>query len=226
MFSVFNSLYSTSFFNFYDSCSFHIKIGPQSRRYVVFEVSSELKGKRDYFNALSKHVDNPHGRHEFYQFLMKRDISNTDWINDRPVTDFYLKMVELNLPYEHLFIKQMILSQWDTYNKDLVEMGLTKKKVPASLFIRETTTDLFQLFIGWLEGFGAKNKHTTTANKFGNKLTELVADPNKKSNMHSTFRGISKSRHGVGIKYSFDVMALLDEFVLKKWATQDEIIWV
>jgi hypothetical protein len=53
-----------------------IKINPDSRRFVVFEVSSELKGNTAYFKQLSTHMDDPHSRYEFYMHLMQRDISN------------------------------------------------------------------------------------------------------------------------------------------------------
>lgn len=51
-------------------------------RYVVFETSSELKGNVD---SISNHIDDPHSRYEFYKYLMARDISEINWMKDRPL---------------------------------------------------------------------------------------------------------------------------------------------
>jgi hypothetical protein len=74
-----------------------LKINPDSRRFVVYEVSSELKGNASYFKGLSGHIADEHARYEFYQLLMRRDIGDVDWINSRPLTKYYDRMVEMNL---------------------------------------------------------------------------------------------------------------------------------
>ncbi len=44
-----------------------VKVSSDSRRWVVTEVSSKLKGNTEYFKELSRHIDNPGGRVAFYR---------------------------------------------------------------------------------------------------------------------------------------------------------------
>jgi hypothetical protein len=63
-----------------------LRVNPDSRRYVVFEVSAALKGDTAYFKRLSAFIADEHARYEFYTFLLARNIADRDWINDRPIT--------------------------------------------------------------------------------------------------------------------------------------------
>jgi hypothetical protein len=42
-----------------------VKVSADSRRYVVMQVSSEMRGNAEYFTELSSCIDDPHTRHEF-----------------------------------------------------------------------------------------------------------------------------------------------------------------
>jgi putative DNA primase/helicase len=56
-----------------------VKVGSDSRRFVIIDVSSELKGNSEYFTELSRHINSPSGRFAFYKYLMGLDISKVSF---------------------------------------------------------------------------------------------------------------------------------------------------
>ena len=184
-----------------------LKVSPDSRRFFIKEVSSALKGNHDYFRKLSAHIDDEHGRYEFYRLLMDRDISGIDWINGRPVTDYMLSMIDLNLPLEHQFVKETVVKAFHASTDP-----------PVETMMMET---IFRRFMDWLvlRNGSAVAISGMNSKKFGLRLSKLVwtADANTIG-----FKGITKRRVGAGISYTFDVAKLADEMVDKRWAAADE----
>lgn len=161
-----------------DNC---LKIKSDSRRYVVFEVSMARKGDDDYFDRLSAHMGDEHTQHEFYKFLMGRDISKRRWIRDRPITQGYTQMVEANMPYEHAFLKEK------------VENLRAAKQTEHTRGAEEMASE----FQKWLldNGPGPNGRpYDTNAKKFGGKLSKLTAD----NVSTGGFKGLVKRRcmHG------------------------------
>jgi hypothetical protein len=184
-----------------DNC---LKVNPDSRRYWVVDVSSELKGDATFFNELSAHMDDPHTRHEFYSLLKARDIDHVDWIKDRPITEGYEEMAALNMPYEHQFIKAMVVEAAE-------QQG-----------VRSCTLDVLRdEFRAWqVRAHGSERQHDTSALKFAHKISKLAWNPER----HTGFRGIVKSRDMYGVKYAFDAAELVNEMRAKRWITQDDCI--
>lgn len=187
-----------------DNC---LKVDSGSRRYQVIQVSSELKGNTEYFKALSAAMEDPHNRYDFYRYLMARDISRRDWINDRPLTESFAEMVSLNLPYEFHFIKDLILAHDST----------------AKPMLTLTSEELFHRFNEWLQAAitseQARARHNTSSIKFGVTLTKLVASDTNRAG----FRSVSKTRKRVGIVYTFDVRGMRQEMLDKHWVFPDDI---
>jgi len=184
-----------------DNC---LKINPDSRRYVVLDASSEMKGDTARFNALSKLIDDEHGRFEFYKLLMARDISKVDWINSRPVTQGQLDMIECSMPMEQQFVKHVVNTAFHR-NEHVLKMRLE---------------ELFQGFEAWLD----RNRNIpsrsagNSAKKFGIRLSKMVWTPENVSG----FKGITKARHGAGVVYNLQIDVLASELVEKRWAAADE----
>lgn len=179
-----------------------LKINPDSRRYVVFEVSSELKGNTAYFKSLSRHIENEHARYEFYQFLMRRNIEHVDWINDRPLTRYYDNMVERNLPREYQFLRDVIIVPAYASNVDLLE---------------KTGSELFVEFQGWLAtSTTGGSTYSTTINKFGQRMTSLVSG-------NDSMPGITKPLRASYKAYAFDVDLVVRSMVDKKWIASDDL---
>jgi hypothetical protein len=86
-----------------NTCS--IKVEQKDRRFVVFECSQEMLGNKQYFDNLGKYFDDPAHQKAVFEYLMSIDVSNVDWIGERPITDLYKDIQNLNAPnYIKFFI--------------------------------------------------------------------------------------------------------------------------
>ena len=179
-----------------DNC---IKVNQDSRRFVVFEVSSALKGNTEYFNEFTRHIENPHTRYEFYQYLMSRDISSVDWINDRPMTACYSSMVESQLCREYTFIREVII--------------LPRLFSGSARIIDFTAKELFDNFCEWLTNSSnaRSSEYKTDITKFGGKLSALTKEG---ANM---MKGVARVRKTTHMEYSFDLDVFPQEMVRKMW---------
>lgn len=186
-----------------DNC---LKVDSGSRRYQVIQVSSELKGNTEYFKALSAAMEDMHNRYELYRYLLARDISGRDWVNDRLLTESFAEMVSLNLPYEFHFVKDLIMAHDDPENPTLTL----------------TSEELFNRFNEWLQAAvtseQARARHNTSSIKFGVTLTKLVASDTNRAG----FRSVSKTRKRVGIVYTFDVAGMRQELLDKHWVLPED----
>jgi hypothetical protein len=89
-----------------------IKLTSNSRRYVVFEASSEKVGDNKYFAEYSEYMDDPRNQKAIIEYLRSVDISKVNWIKDRPISDAYRAMqqqcAEIHIRFlEHLYLKHL-----------------------------------------------------------------------------------------------------------------------
>lgn len=182
-----------------------LKINPDSRRYVVFEVSGELKGNTAYFKELSGHIADEHARFEFYTLLMERDVSRVDWINDRPLTECFSRMVELNLPREYTYLRDSVILPAYSNGVATVDIG---------------ATELFQGFQSWLTvssaGPPGAKAYCTTVTKFGIKIRELISGSN-------ALRGTGKEHRKSGCTYLFDINIMITDMIANKWILGSDV---
>ena len=183
-----------------DNC---MKMESGSRRFWVIDASSELKGNTEYFKDISSVIADPHSRFELYQNLLSRDISNRDWINDRPLTESFSDMVSQNLAYEHHFVKELVLSS------------------PPETVINIQLDELFGRFKEWLDvnaSTSLRDRYNMTTIKFGQKMTKLVAAPTNTAG----FKGVLKKRTRDGVRYIIDVDIVRSEMVSKHWISLED----
>jgi hypothetical protein len=126
-----------------------IKIEFTDRRFVIFDCDNSKCNNKDYFSKLLKAINDKNVAYSFYQFLMARDLSKWDSINDRPLTSSYKDIQSANIPIVSKFLIDYIL------NKDNEE-----KVMGSNLYIK------FQSWLG-KNGYD-KIKYTNT--KFGRDL--------------------------------------------------------
>ena len=72
-----------------------IHIEASDRRFVAFKI--ETIPERAYFKALAKWMDDDENVRAFYDFLMVRDLSSWDPVDDRPKTAYYTALKRMSL---------------------------------------------------------------------------------------------------------------------------------
>lgn len=84
-----------------------IKVDPDDRRFVVFSCSNKFNNNDEYFKKLRSEMYNESNTKAFYDYLMSIDISNVDWVNDRPKTAAYEDLRSVNIPVVARFLSDL-----------------------------------------------------------------------------------------------------------------------
>jgi hypothetical protein len=79
---------------FFTNNEFPIKVEKDDRRLFVSEITQPIP-KKQYFDILVDHINDKDSVRSLYDHLMNIDISNVDWKNERPETEF-MKDLQLN----------------------------------------------------------------------------------------------------------------------------------
>jgi hypothetical protein len=108
-------------------------------------VFSLYANNKEYFTNLYKEINSGEYDKAFYDYFLNIDLSEFDFINERPITNFYKNMKEMNIP---------ILSK---YFESVVDVYSENCSVSAS--------DLFTNFNEFLKTNNFKVEYTST--KFG-----------------------------------------------------------
>ena len=85
-----------------------VKIEDGDRRFVVFECSDEKKGNKEYFDKLVAYFNDEANQKAVFEYLKSIDLSKVDWINDRPITEIYRDIQEVNTPIQIRFFKWLV----------------------------------------------------------------------------------------------------------------------
>lgn len=83
---------------------FPITVEPTDRRVVAVWASKDKCNDREYFSALSAWCEDPVNVRLVYEFLMSRDISQIDFVKDRPVTSWCNDMKARSLRVSYQFL--------------------------------------------------------------------------------------------------------------------------
>ena len=96
-----------------------IKIDINDRRFCGIECNNLICNNVDYFNALRNELNNGEYDKAFFNYLMSFDCENYDFTNNRPKTNYYNDMQELNIPPLISFIENFVIENNNIKNKIL-----------------------------------------------------------------------------------------------------------
>ena len=86
-----------------------IKVTPDDRRIVGIECNNKYCNNGPYFTALIKEMNSGKYDRAFYDYLMSIECDDYDFTNNRPVTEFYSDMKEMNIPLIARFLADEIV---------------------------------------------------------------------------------------------------------------------
>ena len=140
--------------NSYDAVS----IEKGDRRFLAIKITNEHKEDTKYFNELYEEINSKKYDRACYDFFNNRKIKIKNFQNERPITNYYKKLQEKNIPIIAQFLTQIMMK----------EKG--ELKLQATLF--------FNRYVNFLKENGFEYK--TNSTKFGLELSQIA--PIKKKN--------------------------------------------
>ena len=88
-----------------------ITLDSSDRRMVLLETNNAYCGNKEYFDKLYRALVDPSVRVALLNYFRSVDISNVDWINDRPKTEFYRDIQSVSIHPFISFIEEMMLDK-------------------------------------------------------------------------------------------------------------------
>jgi hypothetical protein len=73
------------------------KINDNTRRYVVYETSNKMIGNTKYFTEFASYMNNTKNQKAIMEYLRSIDITDINWITDRPITETYEALKSLSI---------------------------------------------------------------------------------------------------------------------------------
>jgi len=209
-----------------DGIPIDVKTG--DRRFVAFQRSSILhdKWKTDMWKKLRALRDNDDFVNALFWYLMELDIEGIDWERDRPITEVYGEMVEVNAPPIALFMEWFITEQKfvgldETPGRCLLEVDEEEEWGQSEVVevcykdhplykesVRFNPTRLYKSFKKWAETFNMFNKGIPSSAKFVKLL--------------SVFENIQKNKTNGKRNYTFVAKTVMTEMETRKWIMKDD----
>jgi hypothetical protein len=94
-----------------------MKIDANERRFICIECDNSIATNKEYFDALYAEFNNDIYAKLFYDYLMKKDLSNFDFIKERPETNFYKSLREHNIPVFLKFVESEYIKHYAKKDK-------------------------------------------------------------------------------------------------------------
>ena len=184
-------------FVFFSNNDTPVKIELSDRRFVVFEADNSLRNNEKYFKELIKNIKDDKVVYSFYQYLLNRDITEWNSINDRPITKVYKDIQSANIPMVARFLSNYI-------DNDERETKIYGK-------------DLFDMFNGFLSD--GRYSHNINNTKFGREMGKYLDNPKK-----NIIKGIIKGKSNGKKMYKFNFDVLKKYLESKNYREKCEII--
>ncbi len=87
-----------------------VPVEDSDRRFIIYQSSQKLRGNQEFFdNFLNKWGVKPENQRAVYDYLMGLDISQVNWIADRPITQAYKDIRMSCLPWDIKWIENLIV---------------------------------------------------------------------------------------------------------------------
>lgn len=99
-----------------------VKVPIDDRRFCGIECNNLICNNKEYFDALRTEINSGKYDKAFYNYLLNIDTDNYDFTNNRPKTNFYNDLQEMNKPTLILFLEQFINKNNDD---DIIEVSST-----------------------------------------------------------------------------------------------------
>ena len=168
------------------------------RRYVVFQTTDKYLTKSGkYWTGLHNQLRKPKCMSALYQFFMKLDVDNMNWIKGRPITDAYKQMCALYSPIEALFFEYF-------YDNQLYENYDCQDSMDA---ITLPISELFNLY----EKFCKVNRFLKDDTKAVSTRTFLSRV------MHDLEMPVTRSRTTASKNVVFKTKEVYDHIYDRKW---------
>ena len=169
-----------------------IKIDNEDRKWCVYDSEKYSKKDFEFINLVKSDMKEPIVIKCFYEFLMRRNLTNKNWIASRPQTELYNDLKQLNANPLIFFMKSCC---------DIKIMHGT---------IECLSQELYEKYVEWLAKNGYETKITT--NKFGNDLKNLFKIP---KDDEKSLSGMSKRHNKCGTIYIINPSVILNYIMSK-----------
>lgn len=136
-----------------------VKIDIGDRRYAAIECNDKLANNKEYITNLLTEIRSKKYNMCFYKWLISIDSNDYDFTNNRPITNLYNDMQEMNIPPLALFLKQIVINKLNMCQ----------------------SSSLFKRFNEFLEKYNINGKYSITA--FGRDIKKY--DGIEKSKYHN-----------------------------------------
>jgi hypothetical protein len=181
-------------FVFISNNDYPVKIEEGDRRYFIFTMSGEMFADKAYFDAYYEYIENESNLKAIHEYLMGIDISNVNWISDRPITSAYKDIQTLYIDLVYQFLINVVLVVQDAK-------------------VQYSSSDWHKRFSKWCFN-NEKGKNTKGESfvvpidevRFGIKMGRLAED---------VMSGVVKSKSSSTI-YTIDTMKLKEYFDKRK----------
>jgi len=87
---------------------YSMKISPTDRRFIAIKCNDDICNKEEYFNPLREEFNSGEYDWIFYKYLLQIDSDNYNFVKNRPMTELYNDMREINKPIMTLFLEYLI----------------------------------------------------------------------------------------------------------------------
>lgn len=131
---------------FFSNSSYPIKVEQSDRRFWAIECGDSHANDEKYFNELNDEIQSEVYDRAFYEYLLKQDVENFSFVNNRPITEYYKSLKEMSIPVQAIFLNNLIEKTYKHIeNGNMTDTFYNENK----LFIGISSNELYLKFINW-----------------------------------------------------------------------------